>query len=57
MGRRKNMEDETVVVLDVNAEHELAVEKHGALSLIVSSHMRSAFIVSTPLTASVSVHL
>ncbi len=51
------MEDETVVVLDVNAEHELAVEKHGALSLIVSSHMRSAFIVSTPLTSSVSVHL
>lgn len=35
MGRRKNMEDETLVVLDINDAHALSAEQHGALSLIV----------------------
>lgn len=31
-GRRRNMEDETVCILDLNKEHQLAVDKFGALS-------------------------
>ena len=33
-GRRKNMEDETLIKLDVNTELGLAVEEYGALALV-----------------------